>query len=364
MPLPRGGLPARRIRARLLRWYRDHHRDLPWRRTRDPYAIWVAEVMLQQTRVDTVVPYFQEFLERFPTPASLAAAKEEEVLAAWSGLGYYRRARSLHSGARAVMERHAGRVPSTAVELLAIPGVGRYTAGAIASIAYDRQEPVLDGNVRRVLCRLRAADGSDRALWELASDLVVGRDPGTLNQALMELGALVCTPRKPACPGCPLRSLCRARASGRAEHYPSPRARRPTEQVGVAVAWIRRAGRALLERPADGSPFRGSWDLPAVEVNRDGDGRAAIEARLKRLGLHAGAGELLARMGHGIMYRRLSLEVFDCRLRSGRVAGHPDLMWADPVQLDGIAVSGATRKVVRALPTRRGSAARDRTRLR
>jgi A/G-specific adenine glycosylase len=310
--------------------------------------------MLQQTRVETVVPYFHDFLERFPTPVALAAAKEDEVLAAWSGLGYYRRARSLHSGARAVVERYAGRVPSTAEELLAIPGVGRYTAGAIASIAYGRPEPVLDGNVRRVLCRLRAADGSDRALWQLASKLVLGRDPGLLNQALMELGALVCTPRKPACSKCPLRSLCRARASGLAERYPSPRPRRPTEHVGVAVAWVWRAGRALLERPADGSPFRGSWDLPASEVNRDDDGRATIEARLRRLGLQAGAGQRLARLGHGIMHRHLRLEVFDCRLRRGRVASRPDLMWTDPSRLDGVAVSGATRKVVRALAADRG----------
>ena len=364
MPLPRGSLPSRRIRARLLRWYRGHHRDLPWRRTRDPYAIWVAEVMLQQTRVDTVVPYFRDFLGRFPTPASLAAAHEQEVLAAWSGLGYYRRARSLHSGARAVMDRHGGTVPSDAAELLAIPGVGRYTAGAIASIAYDREVPVLDGNVRRVLCRLQAADGSERALWELASQLVFGRDPGMLNQSLMELGALVCTPRKPACRECPIRDLCRARASGEAERYPSPRARRPTEHVCVAVAWICRAGRALLERPTDGSPFRGTWDLPAAVVESDGDGRAAIEARLNHLGLQAGAGQLVARLRHGIMHRRLRLEIFDCRLRRGRVASHPGLMWADPSRLDGIAVSGATRKVVRALPDDRESAAPGHTRLR
>lgn len=343
--------PVRRIRSPLLAWYRGHRRDLPWRRTSDPWAIWVAEVMLQQTRVETVIPYYGEFLERFPTPAALAAATEEQVLAAWSGLGYYRRARALHAGARSVMERHGGRVPRGAAELLALPGVGRYTAGAIGSIAFDRPEPVLDGNVRRVLCRLEALDGRgmDRRLWDLASSLARGRDPGRLNQALMELGALVCTPRRPRCTLCPVRKLCCAFSCGRPESLPVPRRRRPTEHVRVAVAWVHSRGRALLERPGPGSPLRGHWDLPAVEVGAAEDGATAVKQKLRQLGLDVVVGETLALLRHAILHRDLRLEIFDCRLRRGRVARRTDVQWFDPSIPAETAVSGATRKVARAV---------------
>ena len=200
----------RSLRSTLLRWYRKNRRDLPWRRTADPYAVWVSEIMLQQTRVETVLPYYARFLERFPDASRLADATEDDVLASWSGLGYYRRARALHQGARVVMERHDGKLPRDPADLRRLPGVGRYTAGAIASVAFGLPEPILDGNVRRVLARIFAVDGvrlgpaaEERELWGLAASLVQGSAPGDLNQALMELGALICTPRAPACPACP-----------------------------------------------------------------------------------------------------------------------------------------------------------------
>jgi len=197
----------------LLRWYRAHRRDLPWRRTRDPYAIWVSEVMLQQTRVETVVPYYERFLRAFPTPAALAEADASQVLAMWSGLGYYRRARLLHQGARAV----AGRpMPTSARELLTVPGIGRYTAGAIASIAHGEVAPLVDGNVARVIARLFAlredvSHGAGRErVWSLAAELLAepdaSADPGAFNQSLMELGARICVPREPRCSACPLQS--------------------------------------------------------------------------------------------------------------------------------------------------------------
>ena len=251
----------RGLRGPLLRWYARHARDLPWRRTRDPYAIWVSEVMLQQTQVATVVPYFERFLARYPDVVSLAAADEEEVLAAWSGLGYYRRARALHAGARVVTSHHGGCLPETADGLQQLPGIGRYTAGAIASIAFDLPEPILDGNVRRVLARLLAYGGAgatsageeERLLWKAAAELVRGRAPGRLNQGLMELGALVCTPAVPECPRCPLRRGCRAFASDDPTAYPSRRPRTAGRWVAVAVAWIARGRHVLLEQPAAGS---------------------------------------------------------------------------------------------------------------
>jgi A/G-specific adenine glycosylase len=307
--------------------------------------------MLQQTRVETALPYYDEFLRRFPTTRVLAAASEEDVLAAWSGLGYYRRARSLLAGARAVMERHAGRVPDRVSELRALPGIGRYTAGAIASIAFDLPEPILDGNVKRVLCRLNAMDGSGSAskLWRMAGELARGPDPGSLNQALMELGALVCTPRKPDCPRCPIRSFCDARGAGDPTGYPAAVVRRPTEFVRVAVACIQRNGRALLEHPGDDSPLRGTWDLPAVEFPDATDPRSAIERRLRQLGLRVRARSTPIRLSHGILHRRLRLEVLDCRISRGRVAGRDDLRWIDRSEIGRTAISGATRKVLLAV---------------
>jgi A/G-specific adenine glycosylase len=345
-------MDVRKLRAPLLRWYARHRRDLPWRRTRDPYAIWVSEVMLQQTQVATVLPYYRRFLERFPDLATLADATEEEVLGYWSGLGYYRRARSLHAGARQVMRHHDGVVPEDPVALRALPGVGRYTAGAIASIAFGRPEPVLDGNVRRVLARVLALDGTGggmaretRLLWDAATHLARGRRPGEVNQALMELGALVCTPVTPACRRCPVRAVCRARANGNPERYPMRPPRQTSHKASVAVAWVLRGERVLLERPDDGNPLRGTWDLPAVELATDMDAVNALSGKLARRGLCVAVGEPIARLRHGIMNRRLTLEVFRCRVRRGRVAGRDDLCWIGSDRIATKAVSGATRKV-------------------
>jgi len=358
---------VRRLRSPLLRWYHRNKRDLPWRNTDDPYAIWVSEVMLQQTQVKTVLDFWRRFMTRFPTVESLANTPEEEVLAVWSGLGYYRRARSLHAGAHAVMERFGGRVPRDPAALLDLPGIGRYTAGAISSIAFGLAEPILDGNVRRVLSRLFALDAGssgrgseDRTLWNVAGTLVRGPDPGGLNQALMELGALVCVPRKPECALCPVRKKCAAFAGGDPEAFPTRRASRPTVTVDVAVAWIRRAGRVLIERPPASSPLRGTWDLPAFEIHEGEAIVPAIRSRMKQVrGLEVSVGTPVARLNHGIMHRRLRLLVHDCRHARGAVAGRDDLRWLDPRDLDGVAISGATRKVADALSVSSSSDSRS-----
>jgi A/G-specific adenine glycosylase len=339
--------PVAELRARVLRWYRRSRRDLPWRRTRNPYAIWVSEVMLQQTRVATVLPYYRRFMKRFPDPASLARASEEQVLALWSGLGYYRRARSLHAAAKELVERHDGRLPADARALRSLPGIGRYTAGAIASIAFGLREPVLDGNVRRVLARLF---GTERGLWSLAAELADGPDPGELNQALMELGALVCTSRQPSCPACPLARSCRARAVGIAETYPAPKTARAPEAVRAAVGAVRRGDRVLLERPAGTSPLRGAWDLPARQFVGDGTAPDVLRrALVAEYGLEVATGEPAGRVSHAIMHRRISLEIVPCSLRRGRTTALRTLRWTALSVLDDVAVSGATKKVLRRL---------------
>ena len=344
----------RRRRGALLRWYRANRRDLPWRRTADPYAIWVSEIMLQQTQVATVLPYYRAFLERFPDVATLAAAVENDVLAQWTGLGYYRRARSLHQGARDVMRLHGGKIPADAVTLRTLPGIGRYTAGAIASIAFDCTEPILDGNVRRVLSRWFGIDGAglgkgeeERRLWDLAGHLVRGSSPGDLNQALMELGATTCLPREPACTACPLRNACFARANDAVERLPSATPRKKSITVRVGVAVIRRSGKVLLERPDDVNPFRGTWDLPAVELDGIGFATEALTRRLDqrhRVGVAMGA--CLGHATHGILHRRLKLEAHGGALRHGRVADSRDLSWVALNRLADHPVSGATLKVL------------------
>ncbi len=346
---------VRRQRGSLLRWYRANRRALPWRDSNDPYAIWVSEIMLQQTQVATVLPYYEAFLQRFPDVATLAAASEDDVLARWSGLGYYRRARALHRAARELVQKQGGKIPADAATLRELPGIGRYTAGAIASIAFDRPEPILDGNVRRVLARWFGVDGArlgkaeeERRLWELAAELVRGSAPGDLNQALMELGATVCHPRDPACTACPVRSACHARTHREIEDLPASTPRRKSVSVRVGVAVIRRGGKVLLERPDEANPFRGRWDLPAVELDRGGFAGEALADRLgKRHRVRVAMGACLGHATHGILHRRLKLEVHAGTLRRGRIASSDSLSWVTLDRLDEHPVSGATRKALR-----------------
>lgn len=269
------------LRRRLLVWYAANRRDLPWRRTSDPYAIWVSEVMLQQTRVAVVEDRFRAFLARFPTIGSLARAREEDVLALWSGLGYYRRARMLHKAAQLVSNKLGGTLPRSAQELRLLPGVGTYTAAAIASIAFGEPVAVVDGNVLRVLCRLMRWDGEKsgaglkRKAEGLAAELVDPRQPGDFNQAMMELGATVCLPRNPRCAACPLRQGCRTRG----EHKTNPKPAMLTREAAYALALrdrprparcgAQRAREVLLEqRPPEQSVMPGLWELPSL---RDAD---------------------------------------------------------------------------------------------
>jgi len=342
--------PAR-LRRGLLAWYRRHRRDLPWRRSRDPYRIWVSEIMLQQTQVATALPFYQKFIERFPTLAALARARSPEVLSRWAGLGYYRRARNLHEATRIVVREHAGRVPADAQAFGRLPGVGRYTTGAVLSIAFDHSLPVLDGNVARVLSRLLALPASvrdprgARALWRAAESLVPARGAGEWNQALMELGAQVCLPRAPRCDDCPLRAPCRARAAGRVEAFPPRVARRPTERSRWAMALVRHGGRLLVVR-REGPLLVGLWEPPAVVLEDGASARVALAATLRGLGLRARLEPTGRTVRHAITHRAIETELWRGRA-IGPTPRSARLRYVDPAR-PGVAMTALARKAARA----------------
>jgi A/G-specific adenine glycosylase len=335
----------------LLEWYRRNKRDLPWRRSRDPYAIWVSEVMLQQTTVKTATPYYEAFTARFPTVAKLAGSEEEEVLAAWSGLGYYHRARNLRRGARHVLAHHEGRFPKTLEAALAVPGVGLYTASAILSIAYGVPLPVVDGNVRRVLARLFALRGpqwkTDGPFYNRADAVLDRAQPGDWNQAVMELGATVCTPRAPACPVCPLRDECKAHAKGIEEDLPEPRTRRLTVEVTVAVALVERKGRVLLVRREEGRLLGRMWEIPQTSLESKGHADLVRELR-ERHGLEIEPGALVAQARHAITFRRIRVEAYKTRLLRQPAADPERLRFALPEELASLPMSSLSRKVLKA----------------
>lgn len=337
------------LQRRLLDWYRRAGRHLPWRRSRDPYRVWVSEVMLQQTTVRAVVPYYERFLERFPTVAALAAAREEDVLAAWSGLGYYHRARNLLRGARHVNAHHEGRFPAALEAALAVPGVGLYTASAILSIAHGVALPVVDGNVRRVLSRLYALRGpawqKDAPYYNRADEIMDRESPGDWNQAVMELGATICLPRRPACPACPLRSSCRAAAEGLQDVLPEKRARRAPVDVTVAAAVLESEGRFLLVRRREGRLMGRMWEVPQTSL--EGRGLADLVPQLLSIhGLHVVPGVLLSCGRHAITYRRIRVEAYRTRLRRRPPEDPERFRWVSPAELASLPISSLTRKVI------------------
>jgi A/G-specific adenine glycosylase len=332
-----------RLRAALLAFYRRRGRDLPWRRTTDPYAVWVSEIMLQQTQVETVRPRFSAFMRQFPDVASLARVPEASVCEAWAGLGYYRRARHLHRAARVVVDEHGGKLPSTRGELGRLPGIGDYTAAAVASIAFGERVPAVDGNLVRVLARVFALPGrvGDPALLQAvrlhAEALVDCGRPGDVNQALMDVGAMVCRPAGPACASCPLRGPCQAHREGRPLGYPGKRPPTPRKALRVAFAWCTRDGRVLLEqRPLDGL-WPGLWELPSAH------GPAARQALAERLGQPLG--RPLARVTHELTHRRVTAGVYP----SAGVEQPGRRFWAEPLSAP---LSALARKAIVAVQAR------------
>jgi A/G-specific adenine glycosylase len=314
---PRGRLRA--FRRRLLSWYDSNRRDLPWRGSQDPYRIWISEVMLQQTRVAAVVAYYKRFLERFPDVAMLAAARPEAVLAAWSGLGYYRRARALHQAAKIMVEKHCGHLPRSLAELRDLPGFGPYTAAAVASIAFGEPVAVVDGNVERVLARLLAWQQPGReTAWGVAQRLLAPDRPGDFNQAMMELGATVCLPAQAQCAACPLFLWCRTRGLGPAKQ----KERRRRRQLHYRLA---QRGKAifLVQRALDSSLMPGMWELPEVAVN---GARPQVTLRLR----------------HSITVTDFMIEVSTGEPPAG-IRGR----WVAQAQVEELPLTGLTKKILR-----------------
>jgi len=294
--------------ARLVAWQRVHGRhDLPWQVT-DPYAIWLSEIMLQQTQVDTVIPYYRRFLARFPDVASLAAAREDEVLTLWSGLGYYARGRNLHAAARKIAAEHGGQIPRDYAAIQALPGVGRSTAAAIAAFAFGERQPILDGNVKRVFCRLFGIEGwaggkaVEERLWGLAKELLPETDLHAYTQGLMDLGATLCRRARPDCPNCPFTDDCVAHRQGRQSELPSPRPRKPLPERETVMLVLRQAGEVLLEKRPSVGIWGGLWSLP--ECARDAE--PAEVAR--QLGYETGAVQDLPGLGHSFTHFRLQIQ--------------------------------------------------------
>jgi A/G-specific adenine glycosylase len=351
------------IRRALVAWFRRGHRDLPWRRTRDPYAVWVSEIMLQQTRVETVTPYFERWMRRFPTVRALAEAPLDDVLSHWAGLGYYARARNLHTAAREVTTTYGGRFPATAERLRALRGVGAYTAGAIASIAFGEAAPIVDGNVVRVLARIDALAGAASStalkneIWQRAEALVRadgGVDAGSFNQAMMELGATVCTPKSPACARCPLGAWCRARAAGAVEHHPGPKVKKAPRAVDAVAVLAERDGKLLLVRRPPAGLWGGLWEPPMREIAR-GETPVAAAARVAKActGLLLSDIQSFDRFEHVLSHRRMRFHVFRARARGRlKLDGYDAARWQSRTQLangragDALGVAAWTRRLL------------------
>ncbi len=341
---------------RLLDWYARHQRDLPWRHTQDPYAIWVAEIMLQQTRVETVIAYYERFMAQFPTLESLAAAPQHQVLKAWEGLGYYARARNLHKAAQVVMDELDGQLPPSTDALIYLPGVGRYTAAAVASIAFGADVVALDGNLHRVLCRIFSIDddpgrpNTQRKLERLARWMLPPGRAGDFNQALMDLGATICTPSNPSCLICPIVNQCLAQCEGIQKELPirATRTKRPSRDVTAGIIWDSNGSFLITQRPQD-AMLGGMWEFPGGK-RRPGEGLTDCLHREidEELAIKIDVGDLLCVIEHSFSHFHMTLYAFDCRWLSGapQCLGCSDLRWVTIDGLDAFAFPVADQKII------------------
>jgi len=358
-------LPA--LRKRLLAWYAAHARDLPWRRTRDPYPIWVSEIMLQQTTVTAVIPYYERFLAAFPTVHALAAADVHDVLKLWEGLGYYSRGRNLHRAAQVIVNEHGGRFPDDVAGLQALPGIGRYTAGAIASFSRNVRAPIVEANTLRLYARLLGFAGDPRSsigqalLWEFAEQLLPRRRCGRVNQALMELGATVCRPAEPDCAACPLSRDCLAFRDGTQAQIPAPKPRPVITQVVEAAIAVRKHGRYLLRQRGPDERWAGLWDFPRFEVST-GDHAVQDSTPLRRrlvaelaglTGLSAEIGDLITEIHHSVTRFRIRLLCFEATHQRGSIrSADAECRWVRPGEFGSLALSVSGRRLARLLAAR------------
>ena len=342
----------RNVQRRLLQWFRKQGRDLPWRRTRNPFRIWISEIMLQQTQVDTVIPYYQRFLKAFPTVEVLAKADLSRVLKIWEGLGYYSRARHLHQAAKRIVGQFNGRIPDRLNDLLSLPGIGRYTAGAILSIAHNKEAPILDGNVKRVLSRLYAVvtplgeTKTEKLLWNVSESLIPKGHAGSFNEALMDLGATVCTPNKPSCSLCPLRNLCRAKATGNPQRYPTKAKKRKIPHVNGVSAVIVRDGKVLLhQRPPRG--FSGGlWEFPNWRVQGEKNpSRRLVKWITDEKHLRVAVKGRVGSFEQTYSHFKLTLHVYHCQALDGEAPGR----WVGIRSLNRFPMSRIHRRIAHAI---------------
>ena len=353
---------------KLLNWYHENRADLPWRRDPNPYHTWLSEVMLQQTRVDTVIPYYHRFLQAFPTIESLAAAPLEDVLKLWEGLGYYSRARNLHRAAQVIVDEYGGSLPADVETLRKLPGIGRYTAGAIASISFGVAAPALDGNVMRLFARLLdmpddiTQPATRNKLWRIAEQWLPAHAPGDFNQALMELGQQICRPRNPLCPRCPIQFSCRARMAGAQNERPLRSKRSPTPHYDVTAGLIRDERNRLLiaRRPLDGL-LGGLWEFPGGKVEANEPLVDCLKRELREeLAIAVEVGALFAVVDHAFTHFKITLHAFECRYHGAlpphdkpQAIGVMDWAWVTEAQLPKYSFGKADRVVIAELARRR-----------
>ena len=346
------------VRRNLLRWFHANARDLPWRRTDDPYAVWVSEIMLQQTQVATVIDYYNRFMKRFPTVEKLARAKQDTVLKLWEGLGYYSRGRNLHKAAKTIAKDYNGQLPDTVEELQKIPGIGRYTAGAIASIAFNRPAPILDGNVIRVLCRLFCIDTNPKdtatksKLWELAETLVHTTRPGDFNEAMMELGAMVCTPQNPICPKCPLKKYCQAEKTGRQHELPVKQKKAPLPHYTIVVGIVYKGDKILIDKRKQNALLGGLWEFPGGKKRKSESFKSAVAREvIEETGIEIEVGKRLCIVKHTYSHFKITLHAYLCEYKSGtaKPLSCDAVKWIAPKNLTKFAFPTANVKIIQTL---------------
>jgi A/G-specific adenine glycosylase len=339
------------LAAQLLHWYRTNARDLPWRKDKDAYKIWVSEIMLQQTRVEAVKEYYKRWMERFPTPKALAQSSEQEVLACWQGLGYYSRARNLLLGVRKVCTEYGGIVPNDAARIQKLPGVGEYTAGAIASIAFDQRTPAIDGNVLRIFSRLFclnediAKQSAKRKIKDLLHQYMPVRECGDFNQALMDLGAMICIPRKPRCPLCPLTNLCEAYEKEVQDVLPVKEPKKPPQKIMLVAGIIKRERTFLVQqRPAAGL-LAGMWEFPTVEITAEETAMQALEdAVWNQLNQKIHVENKNSHYLHTFSHRQWDISFYHCEWLTGHDLP-PNACWSDLKSINNIPWAGPHHKV-------------------
>ena len=346
------------LQKQLLKWFEQEKREMPWRNDRNPYRILVSEFMLQQTQVKTVIPYFERWMKSFPTLEKLAQARESTVLKHWEGLGYYSRAHNLKKAAQIILKDYSGKVPDSMDEMLKLPGVGRYTAGAVLSIAFGQKVPVLDGNVKRVLARLfllKENGGNRRSeniLWEAMQSLLPSAGAGDFNQAFMELGATVCLPKSPLCLLCPLKQNCQAQKSGKQDLYPPGKQKTPATKIEVSAAVILRRNKIFIQKRKSGGLMGGLWEFPGGKFEPGESAEQCLHREImEELGVTLHIDEKLMTVKHSYTRFRVTLYVFLCRIRSGRVLPTQceEWEWVKTEELDTYPFPAANVKIVKKL---------------